>query len=216
MLFKSDATRLWQFGNEPLDQYVKNEPMMFNATLEWAHENGGPITRKFIESLPVGWEPDSIIDSRVHMLMPGWWPCIPGWHHDDVPRSVVTGQPNYVDPEYSSEHILGLVNADTAPTEFLIGDISLELPTRGETIYRVWNDQIDEAISTNTGLQVVQAESQMLYQFDCNTFHRGTQCVKGGWRWFGRVSRNTDRMKSPSNEIRRQVQVYLEMPTMGW
>lgn len=25
-------------------------------------------------------------DIKVHMLMPGQYPCIPGWHHDMVPR----------------------------------------------------------------------------------------------------------------------------------
>jgi len=29
---------------------------------------------------------DYIIDVKVHMLMPGQYPCIPGWHLDMVPR----------------------------------------------------------------------------------------------------------------------------------
>lgn len=27
-----------------------------------------------------------VCDVKVHMLMPGQWPCIPGWHRDMVPR----------------------------------------------------------------------------------------------------------------------------------
>jgi hypothetical protein len=27
-----------------------------------------------------------IVDAKVHMLMPGQWPCIPNWHYDNVPR----------------------------------------------------------------------------------------------------------------------------------
>lgn len=27
-----------------------------------------------------------IVDVKVHMLMPGQWPCIPNWHYDMVPR----------------------------------------------------------------------------------------------------------------------------------
>lgn len=29
---------------------------------------------------------DFIWDVKVHMLMPGQWPCIPNWHFDNIPR----------------------------------------------------------------------------------------------------------------------------------
>lgn len=29
---------------------------------------------------------DFIFDVKVHMLMPGQYPCIPNWHYDNVPR----------------------------------------------------------------------------------------------------------------------------------
>lgn len=29
---------------------------------------------------------DFIWDVKVHMLMPGQWPCIPNWHYDNIPR----------------------------------------------------------------------------------------------------------------------------------
>lgn len=29
---------------------------------------------------------DYLIDVKVHMLMPGEWPCIPNWHCDFIPR----------------------------------------------------------------------------------------------------------------------------------
>lgn len=29
---------------------------------------------------------DYVVDVKVHMLMPGQWPCIPNWHRDFVPR----------------------------------------------------------------------------------------------------------------------------------
>lgn len=105
------------------EQYVKNEPMLFSATPKFAWENGGPITRDFLAlffGISLADEASWVLrdskvgnycfDSRVHMLMPGWFPCIPGWHHDDVPRSCSDGQPNYSTPEYSSKHCLALVN----------------------------------------------------------------------------------------------------------
>jgi ribosomal protein L4 len=42
----------------------------------------------------------------------------------------------------------------------------------------------------------------------------GTRAVKNGWRLFIRASWNTDR--KPTNEFRRQVQVYMENPMEGW
>jgi hypothetical protein len=68
---------------------IKREPMLHRATAQFALENGGPLTRSFLLSLQLAWSADILVDSRVHMLMPGMWPCIPGWHHDDVPRSRV-------------------------------------------------------------------------------------------------------------------------------
>lgn len=72
---------------------IKNEKMFFNSDLVFAYENGGPITKSFIDNLPEEWKTNSVFDSRVHMLMPGWYPAIPGWHHDDVPRpKIPTGK----------------------------------------------------------------------------------------------------------------------------
>lgn len=50
--------------------------------------------------------------------------------------------------------------------------------------------------------------------FDDRTWHQATPAKASGWRWFIRASRNT--LREPTNELRRQVQVYLENPMMGW
>jgi len=47
-------------------------------------------------------------------------------------------------------------------------------------------------------------------------YHDIRRVCKDGWRWFIRLSRNTDRQKSMTNELRKQVQVYLEYPKAGW
>ena len=195
---------------------IKNEPMLFNCDRSAAYELGGPITRAFLDGLPEDWQAPNplIIDSRVHMLMKGWYPCIPGYHHDDVPRSTESGQPNYVNPEYLSEHLLGLVNGDICPTQFALGEIELDIPDQG-IIYKQWHPKIVEAVETGQ-LESYSAGSGVYLQFDCETFHQGVAANKPGWRWFIRVSRNTDRVKSPTNELRRQVQVYLEHPMEGW
>lgn len=195
---------------------VKNEPMFFNCDIDFAHQHGGPITREFIENLPMDWLNDNpVLDSRVHMLMPNWYPCIPGWHHDDVPRSTPTGQPNYINPEYDSLHIMGMVNGEICPTTFIVGDVEVSEPNINVRQYNIWNNEIENDWNEK-GYQAVEAQSGRYIQFDRNAFHTGIKAKRGGWRWFIRLSRNTDRMNHITNEIRRQVQVYLEEPMAGW
>jgi hypothetical protein len=218
MIFQSEMYVRGAFASEYPDSAVKNEPMFFNCDLEYAYKNGHDITRHFLDGLPEDWKLDDVVlDSRVHMLMPGWYPCIPGWHHDDVPRSTPTGQPNYENPEYHSEHLCGLVNAHLAPTMFAIGEFFMSEPDINKTIYKVWNDEVEHKVwKASNDISVVSARSGEYIQFDAHTFHTGTKAVGNGWRWFIRLSRNTNRVKFITNEVRHQVQVYMDDPTQGW
>jgi hypothetical protein len=201
---------------------VKNEPMFFNVDLSFCFENGGPLTRSFIQSLPSDWKScNPVIDSRVHMLMPGWFPAIPGFHHDDVPRTMANGQPNYVSPEYHSEHLTGLVNAEIAPTLFALGEHQLPLiPDKdydGKTaiVYRIWHPLVEKQLADGT-LTPWSIVSGRYIEFDWQSMHTATRAVGSGWRWFIRLSRKTARQSSMTNEIRRQVQVYMHHPMDGW
>lgn len=118
-VFNSSIKELNSFAQEVSNEDIKNEPMFFNCDLDFIYKNGGEITKSFVDSMPEGWkQSDIVFDSRVHMLMPGWFPAIPGFHHDDVPRPeipvgqhfITAGQPDYDNPRYLSEHILGVVN----------------------------------------------------------------------------------------------------------
>lgn len=148
------------------------------------------------------------------MLMPGWCPAIPGFHHDDVPRDTPTGQPNYDKPAYCSEHLTGVVNADVAPTLFALGCHILPKVKDG-VIYKTWHPLVEQQLSSGL-LSPFEIQSGQYVQFDWQSMHTAQKAVKNGWRWFVRLSRNTERQKTISNEIRRQVQVYLENPTDGW
>src|SRR5262245_43743261 len=100
---------------------VKAEPMFFAAGGDFARRHGGPITQAVLAALPADWRScPLVIDSRVHMLMPGWYPCIPGWHLDDVPRTRSDGQPEHRCPAYRAEHILCVVGDASLPL-FAVG-----------------------------------------------------------------------------------------------
>jgi hypothetical protein len=84
--FSSQKEKVGLFAIDVDNSEIKKEPMFFNSDFDYAYLNGGKITRSFLDNLPDGWRIDVVFDSRIHMLMPGWYPSIPGWHHDDVPR----------------------------------------------------------------------------------------------------------------------------------
>lgn len=206
-----------QFSNGPemadfSQAEVKNEPMLFNCDARAAAELGGPITREFLRLLTPEFRERGVFDTRTHMLMPGWYPCIPGWHHDDVPRTTRTGQPNYTNPDYFSKHCMALVNGDICPTEFLIGEVEVPEPDVESTIYKDWDEYLN-GCGKEQGKRL-QAPNRQLIYFDAHTFHRGTSAIANGWRWFGRVSIDTGR--KPTNEVRRQVQVYMGVVNAGW
>jgi hypothetical protein len=222
--FNSRCTALGGFAEDVDNSAIKNEPMFFNCDLDFAHKEGGEITKAFIDALPDEWFRQPVVfDSRVHMLMPGWFPAIPGYHHDDVPRPAIpvgqhfatAGQPDYDAPRYASEHIMGLVNAAVCPTNFAVGECLMPAVPDGGLIYRAWHTEVERLIALGE-LAVAEAPDRQLVAFDCNAFHTGTKAVGNGWRWFGRVSRNTERADRITNEIRQQVQVYLEFPMEGW
>ncbi len=203
---------------------IKNEPMLFNCDYDHAIDLGGRLTNNVLAILPVDWKTvPLVIDSRVHMLMPGWFPCIPGWHHDDVPRTRADGQPNYLDPKRDrSEHLMCLVNADICPTAFATGKVDIELPAEGGVIYAQWHGEVERLIKEGK-LTKSLAPNGSLIKFNDDTFHTGTPANAGGWRFFIRISRYYDYLGNPiarrnnrTNEIRRQVQVYLENPNAGW
>lgn len=205
------------------NQAIKNEPMLFNCDVGGARHNGGTITKEFLAILPAGWhDAPLVIDSRVHMLMPGWFPCIPGYHHDDVPRTRQDGQPNYGPGQVRSEHIMALVGGDICPTEFAIGTAEFVEPAIGRTIYADWHSDVD-MLCKNGVLEHHKAPSNMLIQFDDRTWHQGSAAVASGWRFFIRASRYftsdgqpVERHGTRTNEVRKQVQVYMGSPFDGW
>jgi hypothetical protein len=228
---KVSFTPSWTIENNPelegglyKEEAIKNEPMLFSASVKDALNLGGPITRTFImdhldyfnksHGLPEeGW----IIDSRVHMLMKDWWPCIPGWHNDDIPRGGEFGQPywNGMDIEYRAEHKL-MVIGDIAMTEFIAPGETIELsnPIGKECVYNDWNKEINAQIEAGK-IKTVKAKSGQVICFSEPDFHRGVPAESNGWRYFIRATKNTTR-KFSDDPLRRQVQVYMSMPEKGW
>lgn len=204
---------------EPTQEEIKNEPMFFSAHSSYVNKHGGKISQLFIDRVYQAWGThDFIIDSRVHMLMKGWYPCIPGWHLDDVPRTRADGQPDHANPIYKSEHMMAFYG-DAAPTKFLLADdfILADIPEGRGVVYQRWHNDIEYFLNFKVpGFTEVDAEPSTLISFNWQSFHRGTAAVKDGWRLFIRATKLSTTNRVVKNEIRKQVQVYMSALDAGW
>lgn len=197
-----------------------NETMLFSADWDFAHKNGGPMTKYAMAALEkhgnltheAAASPDLnvIIDTRVHMLMPGMLPAIGGWHCDAMPRpgGPYGDQPNprLYDPRVA-HYTVTVSQSETSRTEFLAEPVTVSLPP-GERVWATVHQKIQEE-PRNTILM----EHGSLARFDLGSPHRASITTTAGWRFFFRASLYKS---TPRNQIRRQVQVYIPHEGHGW
>lgn len=186
---------------------IREEPMLFGADRRYAEINGGPLTSMFLRQCPS--RSDLIIDSKVTMLMAGMWPCIPGWHHDDVDRPTPDAQPDYDNRKTSPMHWMMHLGDTYADPEFVTEPVSVpRLPGRVK-VYKAWDRYIDALDPAREAVR-----SGQVVRFSWEAFHRGMPATQNGWRFWIRASLGSSR--TVTNEVRKQVQVYLSDPSEGW
>ena len=197
---------------------IADETMLFSASPRFAAAEGGPITQEILAAIdrriacaPVDPAyPHVVIDTRVHMLMPGMWPAIPGWHCDNTPRGSYAGQP---DPRKASHQqinytVLVATERGLSRTEFVADPLS-DLPYDPA---RVWGSINAAVENLQWKPHVIAAREGHILRFSGITLHRATPATARGWRYFFRLS---FMQTPPQDEIRRQVQVYVS-PDTGW
>jgi hypothetical protein len=197
-----------------------NEPMVYSADIPFAMSNGGPITRWVLHQIfshtDARLHHDAhpnlhmVVDTRVHMLMPGMIPAIGGWHCDAVPR---TGgpygdqpDPNDCDPNFM-HYCMTVSTAETSRTEFVASPITVNIPP-GVMVWQQVHHEVNQSRPVT-----IQAPHRHIMRFDSGTVHRAVPSVDSGWRFFLRLSVYNS---IPRNEIRKQVQVYIPHEGMGW
>lgn len=206
-----------------LEDHIKAEPMVFSADPLFAIREGGSLTCAIIGEVTkhgaldkARLAADCVIDTRVHMLKPGWAPAIPGWHCDAIPRGA-DGQPDFADPAIPCiRHFLCVIDAGTGSTTEFLRDAPADFPEPypGENTWAARSRHINKRLAEGVG-EVVRAESGVVYEFDCTDYHRAIPATGSGWRYFFRASLFT-KSRGPLNEIRQQVQVYMPDADMGW
>lgn len=188
------------------DMEIENEPILYQASYEHAMQYGGPLTKEFLSKLPE--TKNCIVDTRVHMLMQSWYPAIPGFHLDHIPRTMPFAQPNLARIN-NQIHYMTTVGDSSIP-EFVVQPIELTInySDKDKTVYGQCNQQL-ELLQP----KLFRVTPNNIWKFTSQDFHRCTMAEKSGWRYFARASYNTGVV--PKNKVRRQCQVYLDLKR-GW
>lgn len=210
--FSSYGCQLENFSQDE----IRNEPQLFGATVEHAALKGGPITQEFLAKCQLTVEEmdqQPILDTRVHMLMPTWYPCIPGWHFDDLRRP--GGPPNQPvwEEDNPGRHYLCVIGPTSMP-EFAVGPTTLPQPDSNENTYEAYDKYLTTVKQPQSLCEVMSGE--LIYFKAHEGLHRGTPAKTFGWRIFLRLSYGVSWNRQPRDEIRTQTQVYIPQISKGW
>lgn len=228
ILFNRNAPVVGSSIEEPSQELIENTPTLARCSIEDAAVYGGTLTREALGAMDLrGDRKYIIVDTKVHHLLPGFIPSIPGWHTDGVPRGETGlnpnnhGKPNLraqatAHPDEAPRYHL-LVTGEHSPTEFLHGSMLMRFSDDiGAELYQEMTDQIERLWLPHFA-KPWAVPSCTVVEWDWWNIHRAVPATARGWRFLIRVT-ETDHIvprKSPNDFIRRQNMVYA--PTsFGW
>lgn len=228
VLFNRNQPVVGNSIEEPSQELIENTPTLARCSIEDAAVFGGTLTREALGAMNLrGDRKHIIVDTKVHMLLPGFIPSIPGWHTDGVPRGDEGLNPNNhgapnlraqieAHPDEAPRYHI-LVTGDHSPTEFIRESMQLRFPEDiGSDLYREMTDQIDRLWLPHFATPWAVPPCTVV-EWDWWNVHRAVPATARGWRFLIRVT-ETDHItprKSPNDFIRRQNMVYA--PTsFGW
>ena len=191
----------------PRWEALKDEKNFYQSSPKFVWDNGGPIARDFLDILYADGFEDTkwIIDQRVHHLQAGYYPAIPGYHLDWIPRKDKGTLPDLsVIPDY--EHVV-LIVGETSLTEFVAE------PFETLVEYQTFEEYNDYIKKNKLGTWSVR-NGDMVH-FTSGDWHRPVEAQQTEWRMLIRASR-VDHVKQPTNQIRNQSQVYIPIQEASW
>lgn len=236
MRFNRRQIAMGQRMEIPTDDLLKNTLGLVNASVEDAARYGGDVTRAALSAMKFQNNRKYItVDVKVHMLMPGMCPAIPGWHTDGAPRNT-DGHPQGAFPPdlKMQEEIDGLgrgthyhllTTGEGCLTEFFTArGVELEIPDRPSTdLYQKMSKQVavfrGEAPGTYTWTTAYfrVSPSCQVVTWDWWNIHRGVVATKKEWRYLIRVTESD--FLAPDTDLRKvirtQQQVYASQ-AFGW
>ncbi len=200
--------------SDPSGDEIKNTPSLWNASLTDAFRYGGDLTRAALGAMNLRGDRKFItVDTKVHMLMPGFRPGIPGWHTDGVPRDAsghpgAKGAPRLAMqveldryPNASPRYHL-LVTGEHCPTRFLAEPFKAEFPAQPTPdLYRLLTEKINEASPPTFSVKASTA-----YQMSWWDAHEAVAATAHGWRFLIRVT-ESDWIR-PETDLRKIIRLH--------
>lgn len=164
-------------------------------------EEALPELAALYATVPVRHPDQWIIDVKIHMLMPGAYPCVPNWHCDFVPRDDTGTRYDLA----GREPLMFLWVSGGPETEYLRNPPALTVDSHAD-------------LSALAGVDApTPIEAQRWYQFSQLSPHRGTPAREHCWRVFARLTHTMlDPPKPTVSVIRRHAQVYLDAAAFTW
>lgn len=211
------------FGNSieaPSTELVKTTPNLFRASLQDALLYGGELTRAALSAMNLRNDRKHIVvDTKVHMLMPGMCPAIPGWHTDGVPRPQKDKPDLRLQEEERPVRYHLLVTGEGCLTEFIKeSNVELNVPSEPcSTLYSKINHQVEKQLR-HKKITKFQVPSCTVVEWDWWHLHQGIQATKHEWRFLIRVA-ETDTLaplKDLREILRTQTTVYVQSTDYGW
>lgn len=213
---------------ESIDKMIEHEVQFQQASPGFIEiNNPGPITHMVLKRLrtiiEAGKKPRHAfdvkdyhllrIDVKVHMLMSGWYPCIPGWHYDFITRDKNRGiLPNSKQDE-KIIHWMVVLGENIIPVQFLRArDIKtiIKKPLHWNAV----NTAINTLIEKNKAAPL-QIDPGDIIKFRGNELHQGLPAEQYCWRYFFCASlfpkNHPQRPTGTRGKIRIQQQVYLDI-----
>ena len=207
--FEPTFHTIHQIESLPLASVLSKEQSMYQASTRFAYDNGGPITKEFIDKLPFYYHDNVLVDIRVHSLQKGYYPAIPGWHLDWLPRTN-KGEDPVVDTIPNYDHVV-LIVAETSLTEFVSESTRFVLPEKGAFAHVNRELSLYKQAANLSTEHVISGD---MVQFTSRDWHRPTPAEGNEWRLLIRASRIDH--KKPSNKLVTQSQVYIPTQEASW
>lgn len=214
-------------GYEPSNDLIKATPALWQATLDTAVQYGGDLTRDALSAMNIrGDRKHIVVDTKVHMLMPGFIPAIPGWHTDGVPRGPEKNPAGKGAPDIAAQkemderkprfHLMVAGPAD-CPTRFCTEqDLELDVPDVPDpSLYAMVSGQMHDL--QHPDLKTYEASPGTVYEWDWWQLHTAIRSRSHGWRFLIRVTESDHHVpqKEIAKVIRTQQQVYVP-EEFGW
>lgn len=221
LTFNRNPVAVGEAIEDPDQQTIKLTPSLWNADWDDAIRFGGELTRAAMSAVDLVGDRNFVtVDTKIHLLMPGMVPAIPGWHTDGIPRAESGAPHGSLEPDFHRQvgldHVAPryhlLVTGWHSPTEFLERPWEWAPPV-GRDLYA----EMTRALEQDYAEPSFSVEPSTVYTWDWWNVHRAVPAKATGWRFLMRVTESDflEPQRDMKQVFRMHNQVYL--PTeFGW